>query len=255
MLRFIFIVVFAILFFICTLPVLLVALIGGLFSNRFRYAIAHAMCTFGMKFVVLASGVKATYIGLENVPKDRAVLYTANHLGFFDVILTYPILNYRSSFISKKDFSKVPAFSQWMTCLNCLFLDRDDIKSGLKMVLAAIEMVKSGISIFIFPEGTRSRDGKLHDFKEGSFKIATKSGCPIIPVAISNTSAAFEDQFPKIVPQNVIIEFGKPIETKDLSRDELKFVGKQTHDIIASMLEKNYETLGLPFNGVAESPK
>ena len=252
MIRFILIVIFAIIFFILTLPLLVIALIGGLFSNKFRFAIAHALCTLGIKIVVFVSGVKVTYIGLDNIPKDRSVLYTANHCGFFDIILTYPILNYRSSFISKQVLSKVPVFAQWMKCLNCLFLDRKDIKSGLKMVLTAIEMVKNGTSIFIFPEGTRSRDGKLHDFKEGSFKIATKSECPVIPVAISNTAAVFEDQFPKVIPQNIIIEFGTPIETKGLSRDDLKFIGRHTHDIIAKMLEKNYDTLGLPFNGVAK---
>lgn len=87
-----------------------------------------------------------------------------------------------------------------MKRLHCLFLDRDDIKQGLKVVLAAIDQVKSGISICVFPEGTRCKNKddltEVQSFKEGTFKIATKSKCKIVPMAIMGTNEIFEDHLP-----------------------------------------------------------
>ena len=103
-----------------------------------------------------------------------------------------------------------------------------------------IEYVKQGISICIFPEGTRNKTGnEMLPFKEGSLKIAEKAGCAIIPVALSNTSAIFEDQFPKIKKRHVILEYGKPIYAKDLSKEERKFLGAYTRGMIQKMLDKN----------------
>ena len=105
---------------------------------------------------------------------------------------------------------------------------------------SAIEYVKSGISIFIFPEGTRNKtEDSLLPFKAGSFKIATKSGCDIIPVAINNSSAVFEDHFPKIKKAHVIIEYGKPIPVTELSRDELKALPDMVKNNILNMYEQN----------------
>ena len=98
----------------------------------------------------------------------------------------------------------------------------------------------------IFPEGTRSKNEselELLPFHEGSFKIATKSGCPIVPVCISNSSSLFEDQFPRIRPAHVIIEYGKPIYPKELSREDQKFIGKYVQNIIEETLKKNEEAV------------
>ena len=126
-----------------------------------------------------------------------------------------------------------------MIQVRCLFLDRDNIKEGLKLILKAVEDIKSGVSLFIFPEGTRSKDGNIAEFKEGSLKIATKAGCPIVPVAFSNTSAIFEDHFPFIKAAKVTIEFGKPIYVNELDKEEQKHIGKKVHDLIVDM--KNQE--------------
>ena len=176
------------------------------------------------------------------MPKDQAVLYVGNHRSMFDIVLNYARCPGLTGFVAKKELEKVPLLSTWMRYLYCLFLDRDNIKEGLKTILTAIDHVKNGISIMIFPEGTRNKNEselELLPFHEGSFKIATKGGCPIIPVAISNSSALFEDHFPKIKPVPVIIEYGAPIYPKELSREEQKFLGRHVQEQIHGMLEKN----------------
>ena len=131
-----------------------------------------------------------------------------------------------------------------MRYLHCLFLDRRDIKQGLKTILAAIEKIKSGISICIFPEGTRNKnpdETELLPFHEGSFKIATKSGCAIIPMSINNTAEIFEAHMPKIKSTHVVLEYGKPIYVKDLPKEDQKHLGEYTRNIILETLKKNKE--------------
>ena len=118
-------------------------------------------------------------------------------------------------------------------------MDRSDLKAGLKTILTAIDYIKKGISIWIFPEGTRNKsEEEMLPFKEGSLKIAEKSGCPIIPVAISHSADIFERQSPKIRKSSVTFRFGEPIDLKALSKEEKKFLGSYTQERIRSMLRE-----------------
>lgn len=195
---------------------------------------------FILKGVGWLAGAKVTVIGEEHVPKDEAVLYVANHRSMVDIVLTYSRCPNLTGFIAKKSVKKVPALRAWMKRLHCEFLDRDDIKQGLKVILSAIDKVKNGISIFIFPEGTRNRNKEdssdILTFKDGSFKIAQKTGCKIIPVAITGTNKIFEDQFPWAKKGNVIIEYGAPITFKDLDPEDQKHIGAYFQNCIQGML-------------------
>ena len=143
--------------------------------------------------------------------------------------------------VAKKEMEKIPLLSKWMLNVNCLFLDRNNIKEGLKTILAGIEKVRRGVSVWIFPEGTRNKNEQLSDllpFKEGSLKIAEKSGCPVVPVAIKGTAEVFEKHIPLICPSHVVIEFGEPFIVKELDPENRKFVGAYTREKIAGMLSE-----------------
>ena len=103
--------------------------------------------------------------------------------------------------------------------------------------LKAIDLIKSGVSVFVFPEGTRARTEEMLPFKEGSFKIASKTGCRIVPIAITGSSAIFEDHLPWLKSGEVIVEYGKPFTIAELSEEDRKFPGRYTRSLIASMLE------------------
>ena len=117
-----------------------------------------------------------------------------------------------------------------------------DEASGLKVILTAIDQVKSGISICIFPEGTRNRDRDdsttLLPFKEGSFKIAQKTGCPIIPMALTGTADIFENHFPWLHRTEVKLTYGKPILLSELSKEDQKRIGSYCQEVIHEMLVK-----------------
>ena len=101
-------------------------------------------------------------------------------------------------------------------------------------------MMKAGTSMCIFPEGTRSKtEGEFLPFHAGSFKLAEKSGCPIVPMTLNNTGAIFEDHFPFIKKTHVILEYGDPIYVKDLDREAKKTLPDDVKNIIQQTFEKN----------------
>ena len=139
-------------YLILSIPLMLVEWIIGKF-NPYAKDISSLRIIHGVfKLMLLVSGVKVTVIGEENVPKDQAVLYVGNHRSFFDIIITYARCPGLTGYVAKKEIRKVPLLNVWMIYLHCLFLDRKNIKEGLKTILAGIDQIKRGISVFIFPE-------------------------------------------------------------------------------------------------------
>ena len=241
MIRFIICLIVVVIDFIVMIPVELIGFLIGLFSKSARNAYMKFMMMIVFSVINFLSGAKVTYIGFDRIPTDTPVLYVANHESFFDVLLTLTKLPGTICFIAKKAFGKIPIFSQALMLYNTLFIDRDDIKQGLKTILQAIENVKSGMSVFIFPEGTRSKDGRMNEFKEGSMKIAVKSGCPIIPIAISNTANVFENHFPKVAAVPVVIEALDPVVPNDYDKVQQKHLGKLCKERIEEARDKNLE--------------
>ncbi len=230
--------VFLLLFFIISIPLFGIELIIGKYNKRLQAESSQVIVRNALKFILFISGVKVNVSGTENVPKDGPVLYVGNHRGVFDILVVYTTVPTTTGFVSKKEVDKIPFIRTWMRFLNCLFLDRENIKEGLKTILAGIEKIKEGYSIFIMPEGTRNKGEGVLPFHEGSFKLAEKTGCPIIPVAITNTDKAFEQHVPWIKKTNVSIRYGEPIYVSELTKEEKKFLGVHSKKIIEGMLEE-----------------
>lgn len=201
---------------------------------------------WGLRCVSFLAGVHLTVEGKEHVPTDQAVLYIGNHRSIFDIVITYAQCPNLTGYISKDGVNKVPLLGIWMRRLYCLFLDRKDLKQGLKTILTAIDQVKSGISICIFPEGTRNRDREdattLLPFKDGSFKIAQKTGCPIIPMALTGTADIFENHFPWLHSTEVKLTYGEPIILSELSKEDQKHIGVYCQNVIHEMLQEHKNT-------------
>lgn len=238
--RTIIVVLYVFLFLLIGLPVLGIEWIISKCNKRAADISQLRIVQWGLRCVSFLSGIHLIVEGEENVPKDQAVLYIGNHRSIFDIVITYARCPNLTGYISKDGVNKVPLLGLWMKRLYCLFLDRKDLKQGLKTILTAIDQVKSGISICIFPEGTRNRDTEdstsLLPFKEGSFKIAQKTGCPIIPMAITGTADIFENHFPWLHRTQVRLTYGKPILLPELSKEEQKHIGTYCSDVIHEML-------------------
>ena len=230
------------LFFLLTILLWPIEWVIGKISPRVRDISRLRILQGYFRIVLFLSGTRVTWIGREKIPRDRPVLYIINHRSLFDVILTYVNCPDLTGYIAKKEFMKVPLLSWWIRWLYGFFLDRENLKEGLKVILGAIDHVKNGISIAIFPEGTRSRSESELDmlpFHEGSFKIAVKTGCPIVPVSVSGSSAIFEEHAPWIHSARVVVEYGDPILPEQLSGDDKKFIGRYVQGIMHDTLIKN----------------
>ncbi len=244
MIRFILVFGFLVLFLVFSTPLMLAEWIIGKFNPDLKSKSSLAIVNWAFGCVKFLAGATVDYLGEENVPKDTPVLYVGNHRSYFDIIFTYPRVPRPTGYISKKELFKVPLLNVWMINLHCLFLDRDNLKEGMKTILEAIEMLKTGTSVCIFPEGSRSKEeGKFLPFHEGSLKIATKAGCPIVPMTINNSAGVWENQFPRIKKAHVIVEYGKPIYVNKLSKEDQKHLGDYVKNILSETHTKNMQMI------------
>lgn len=244
MIRTFFVILFVLLYLIIGIPVL------GVFwliskNEKWKNSAALAqlrLVQWAFRCICVISGVKLTVIGEEHVPKDEPVLYIGNHRSYFDIVISYARCPRLTGYIAKDSMLKIPLLSTWMKRLNCLFINREDIKESLKTILAGIENVKNGISMCIYPEGTRGKGADELDmlpFKEGSLKIAEKTGCKIVPMAMTGSADIFEKHIPYIRKSRVILEYGAPIDITSLSKEEKKKLGSYCQAEITRMLENH----------------
>ena len=224
---------------ILSIPMYLVEAIVRLFNKKAAAHMAQVIVKGAFNLVMFVSGCQKTILGRENIPADTPVMYAANHRSFYDIILAYATVPNQTAFISKMEIKKMPCVAQWMYFLNCLFMDRGDVKQNLNVILSAISLVKEGYSVYIAPEGTRNATDTLLEFKEGSMKIATKGKCPIIPVCLCNTENIFENNLPWIKRGKILIEYGKPIYPDDLNKETKKQLGAYVREQIDAMYKEN----------------
>lgn len=238
MLRLIFVGLFLILFGIASIFVMPFLWLYGKINSQKKDFIALRFVQGVFRIILFICGVKTDVTGIENIPADEPVLFIGNHRGIFDVIISYCYMPNLTGYIAKNSIEKVPVLRTYMRHLHCLFLNRDNPKEGLKTILKGIEQIKGGISMVIFPEGTRNKGEGILDFHGGSFKLAEKSHCKIVPMVQNKTEYIFENQFPRIRRTKTTLEFGKPIDLSELSDEDKRGIARYTQNIVEQMYEK-----------------
>ncbi len=244
MLRFLIIVLILVLYLILGIPVLLFEAVLGRFNKEARDYQCLRLVQGAFKLMLFVAGTKITVIGEENIP-DEPVLYIGNHRSYFDILLTYSRCRRLTGYIAKKEMLRYPLLRDWMKRVYCLFLDRDNPKEGLKTILEAIDYIKNGISICIFPEGTRNTGEELSllPFHSGSFRIAEKTGCAIIPISMNNTISIFESHLPMVRKTHVILEYGKPIYPNELDKETRRHLASYCQNLIQETIDRNQALL------------
>lgn len=195
----------------------------------------HKVTTKWAKFVMKLSGAKITIIGEENLPKDETVLFVANHQSNFDIPLIMSCIDVPKGFIAKKELETWPMISTWMKYLKCIFMDRSNLRKSAEAIVEGTKLLKSGYSMVIFPEGTRSKGGPVGEFKAGSFKLATKSKRQIVPVTIDGTYKLLEANKNWIKKADVKLIIHPPIDTTSLSKEETD----NLHNTVRSIISKD----------------
>lgn len=185
---------------------------------------------------VRTSGARFHVSGADNVP-DEAVLFISNHQSNFDIAAFLALIPKPKGFVAKIEILKVPILRTWMKHINCVFMDRKDMRQSAKTILDGIKILKSGHSMVVFPEGTRSKGDTFGDFKTGSYKLATKSKVPIVPVTINGSYKLMEANKNKIKPADVYITIHPPVATANLTDEELAELPSKIENIIKETKE------------------
>ncbi|MBR0515566.1 MAG: 1-acyl-sn-glycerol-3-phosphate acyltransferase [Eubacterium sp.] len=175
------------------------------------------------KKLIFLTGSKIEVRGQENIPKDGAVLFVGNHRSWFDIIIVQTLTNRPMGFISKKEFENAPLLSPYMKDIGCIYIDRENPREAIKTISKGIEQMKTGLSLGLYPEGTRNHGDELLPFKEGGYKMAERSKSPIVIVTMTGTDDIFENnKFHFIKKSRVLVDFSKPVYPSELSVQEKK---------------------------------
>ena len=176
-----------------------------------------------LKRAVKSGNIDLKVFGKENIPVQNGFLMYGNHQGLFDILAIAATCDNPLAAVMKKELAGIPFLKQVMECTKSFPMDRADMKQSMEVILNVIKEVKKGRNYLIFPEGTRSKSGnQMLDFHSGSFKCATKTGCPIVPVALIDSFKVLDQKGSK--PVAVQIHYLKPIlyeEYKDMNTVEL----------------------------------
>lgn len=186
------------------------------------------------KYTIKTIGIELEVKGLENIPEEPCV-FIGNHTSILDIPIMFYTIDRMVGFIAKKEILKVPVLGTWLEKGHCIPLDRENPREAIKTINYGVELLKKGYSLAIFPEGTRSKDGKLGEFKKGSLKLATKSKAPIVPIAIDRAYTSFEKN-KKFEPSKIKVTFGKAINTSELTKEEERLLIDNLRNVIKSYL-------------------
>ena len=174
--------------------------------------------------------------GQENIPKENGFMFFPNHQGLFDVLAIIKACPVPFSVVAKKDVGDIPFLKLVFACMKAFIIDREDLKQSMQVIVNVIREVKAGRNYLIFPEGTRSKNG-YHPgpFKGGSFKTATKTKCPIVPVALIDSFKPFDTN--SIAPVTVQVHFLKPLyydDYKDMKTNDIA-------ELVRSQIQKTIQ--------------
>ena len=221
--------------------------VGILPSAILRLFNAHRVADRWMRFngtnisrtILWSLNIKIRAVGLEKIPRDGSpVCFVSNHQSMLDIPAVIAGLRIWAGFITKQELDRIPLVSSWIWSINCVYIDRKSPRSSISAILKGVENIRNGIPMFIFPEGTRSKDGSLGEFKSGSLKLATRAKAVIVPITIDGTRKALE-QKQGVRRTVVIISVADPIPTANLNEEELKVLP----DTVYGAIEQQFSSI------------
>jgi len=233
--------------FLLGLPYLGLIHFVGLFNRSMRRAMAYKYNRLTAWWLYKVAGAKFVIKGLDNVPTDTNFLLVSNHRSMLDIPLVMLQFKKPLIFIGKDAIRKWPFIGWWLDAMDGLFINRTNPKEGLKTILTAIDRINAGESCIIYPEGTRTKTKEIQPFKQGSLKLASKTGVPVIPMAVLGTDDVFENNHVNLRPETVYLTIGKPIYLSELSKEDQLRSASYVQEIIEEMyqsqiLEKDIAT-------------
>lgn len=190
-------------------------------------------------WVMFCFGGNLHVLGRENIlGKSGKHCYVGNHSSMLDIVVMMCPKELWCGFIGKIEVSKMPVVSSWFRQVKAVYIDRDNPREAVKAILQGAKQISEGYPMCIFPEGTRSKDGEVHEFHAGSFKMATRAKAKIIPVVIKGTRRIFEEG-DTFIRHPVYVQFLPAIDTAEMSDEECRNI----HTIVENEIREAYAKL------------
>jgi len=221
----------------------LIAIVAGLLTGQRE--IVFRLGRVWSRIQLKVMGVTPVYSGLEHAAGTAPRIFLANHLSTLDIWVLAPALPDTTRFVSKRSVFWIPVLGQAMAVAGFIAIDRGDRTRAIRSLGRATQRIRAGESVIMFPEGTRSRDGKLARFKRGSFHLAIDAGVPIVPVAISGTGRVVKPRSIVVKPGPIHVTFLAPIDPGPYASD-LDALLKRTRREIAAYLSGDELVAGDP---------
>ena len=203
--------------------------------GRFFEGFIHFFSSKWANMVLKTTGSTIKIEGLEKIPNEKGLCFVGNHQSAIDILIVISVLPVTVGYIAKKQLLYYPFLNLWIVALRSAFIDRGNVKKALRSIEKGIEFIKKGNSMIIFPEGTRSKSDAMGIFKNGSLKLATRAGATIIPLTISGSWHAWEENL-QISPADIMLTVHEAVPTKGISIEERKALGGRLSEIISSGL-------------------
>jgi 1-acyl-sn-glycerol-3-phosphate acyltransferase len=197
----------------------------------------------GVMFFVRAVGVRVRVVGIERIPAG-VCLFVANHTSSADAPAVVGAIPRRIAILLKESLFRYPLVGSAFRLARFIPVNRRERDSALGSLEKAIEELRGGQSFLIYPEGTRSPDGRLQEFKKGAVVMAIKAGVPIVPVACSGAHRVMEKRSLEIHPGEILVEFLAPIDAAAYSFDQRDELNQRVHDELAAGLPPDQRPVG-----------
>jgi 1-acyl-sn-glycerol-3-phosphate acyltransferase len=198
----------------------------------------HIIARIWARGILFASQIKVNINGLANIDPTRSYVYMSNHQSNFDIPVLLACLPVQFRWLAKAELFKIPIFGRAMRGAGYVEIDRFNQQSAFKSIHEAAAKMKNGVSVMIFPEGTRSRDGKIKSFKKGGFVMAVDAGVPIVPIILRGTWNIMAKSSLRINTGEVSLNIETPIATTDYTRENKDALIKSVHAVIREGFEK-----------------
>jgi 1-acyl-sn-glycerol-3-phosphate acyltransferase len=222
------------LIYLYTLLMGALALLLSLFDRdgRLQHWCARTWC----RLIAATAGARVVVEGLENVPRGRACVFVANHQSYLDIPAVWGYVPAQFSIMAKRSLFYVPFMGWFLWRAGHIPIDRGNARAALESVHRAVEKLHAGRSLVVFPEGHRSYDGALQEFKPGGFKIAHKAGVPVVPVAIIGTARVLKRDSLVFHPGEVRVVIEAPLDPREYTSRTLPELVARARAVIAVRL-------------------
>jgi 1-acyl-sn-glycerol-3-phosphate acyltransferase len=203
----------------------------------FRGLLPHRVAGIWARSILAASPIEVTVTGLSNIDPDKSYVYMSNHQSNYDIPVLLAHLPVQFRWLAKIELFRIPLFGYAMKRAGYICIDRSNRESAFESLRKAARIIREGVSVMIFPEGTRTIDGRIGSFKKGGFVLAIESGVPIIPVIIKGTFSIMPKSRLLIKPGKVTVEILKPVETADYTRERKDALMEKIKNIMCEHVE------------------